>query len=77
MTQTITKPLVRHPMAKFQRQVQSLVDTRAVKQTDHLWKMALLFGDRWTYWKAELEDFDFSMRDPISDLLAVENWDED
>ncbi|MEL6138007.1 MAG: DUF4327 family protein [Cyanobacteria bacterium J06626_23] len=64
-------------MAKFQRQVQSLVDTRAVKQTDHLWKMALLFGDRWTYWKAELEDFDFSMRDPISDLLAVENWDED
>ena len=77
MTHTIVKPSVEHPMAKFQRQVKWLVDARAVKKTDHLWKMALLFGDRWPHWKSELEAFDFSMRDPVGELLDVEAWDED
>ncbi|MEM1242528.1 MAG: DUF4327 family protein [Cyanobacteria bacterium P01_H01_bin.26] len=64
-------------MAKFQRQVKSLVESDVIKSTDKLWKIAFLFQDSWGYWKQELEDFDFSMRDPISDLLAVENWEED
>ena len=63
-------------MVKFQRQVRSLVDSKAVKQTDSIWKIALLYGDEWSYWKKELEDFEFSMRDPIGDLLAVESWEE-
>lgn len=72
MTQQIA-----HPMEKFQRQVRSLVQSKAVKPTDSLWKIALLYGDEWAYWKRELEDFDFTMQDPISDLLAVETWEED
>ncbi|MEO0351019.1 MAG: DUF4327 family protein [Cyanobacteria bacterium P01_A01_bin.15] len=64
-------------MAKFQRQVKSLVESDVIKSTDKLWKIAFLFQDNWGYWKQELEDFDFSMRDPISDLLAVESWEED
>lgn len=66
-----------HPMVKFQRQVKSLVDSDVLKPSDRLWKIALLYGDEWAYWKRELEDFEFSMRDPVSDLLAVESWDED
>ena len=69
-------PLVLHPMAKFQRQVKSLVDSGVIKSTDKLWKIAFLFKDDWEHWKQELEDFDFSMRDPINDLLSVENWEE-
>lgn len=68
---------VAHPMEKFQRQVRSLVQSKAVKPTDRLWKIALLYGDEWSYWKKELQEFDFSMQDPISDLLAVETWEED
>jgi Domain of unknown function (DUF4327) len=67
---------VAHPMEKFQRQVRSLVQSKVIKPTDRLWKIALLYGDEWTYWKKELEDFEFSMQDPISDLLAVETWDD-
>lgn len=70
-------PLVVHPMEKFQRQIRSLVQSKVVKPTDRLWKIALLYGDEWSYWKKELEDFDFSMQDPISDLLAVESWEEE
>jgi hypothetical protein len=36
-----------------------------------------LFGDEWRYWRKELEDFEFSTQDPISDLLAVESWEEE
>ena len=64
-------------MAKFQRQVKSLVESDVIKSTDKLWKIAFLFQDNWGHWKQELEDFDFSMRDPISDLLAVESWEEE
>ena len=78
MAKTATAdPLVLHPMAKFQRQVKSLVESDVIKSTDKLWKIAFLFQDNWGYWKQELEDFDFSMREPISDLLAVESWEED
>jgi hypothetical protein len=63
-------------MVKLQRQVRSLVESNLLKPTDRLWKIALLYGKDWSYWKNELEDFDFSMQDPISDLLAVETWEE-
>ncbi|MBW4468281.1 MAG: DUF4327 family protein [Pegethrix bostrychoides GSE-TBD4-15B] len=63
-------------MEKFQRQVRSLVQSKAVKPTDSIWKIALLYGEEWQHWKRELEEFEFSMQDPIGDLLAVESWDE-
>lgn len=67
---------VAHPMGKFQRQVRSLVDSKVIRPTDPLWKIALLYGEEWSHWKKELEDFEFSMQDPISDLIAVESWDD-
>ncbi|MGF1513832.1 MAG: DUF4327 family protein [Elainellaceae cyanobacterium] len=66
-----------HPMVKFQRQVKSLVDSTAVKGSDQLWKIALLYGDDWAHWKAELLEFGFSMQDPIADLLSVETWEDE
>ena len=68
---------VAHPMEKLQRQVQKLVDSKLLKPNDSLWKIALLYGDDWSYWKQELEAFEFSMKDPVSELLAVDSWDED
>ncbi|MCU0549244.1 MAG: DUF4327 family protein [Leptolyngbya sp. Prado105] len=68
---------VAHPMEKLQRQVQKLVDSKLLKPTDSLWKIALLYGDDWSFWKQELEAFEFSMKDPVSELLAVESWEED
>ncbi|MDM9383235.1 DUF4327 family protein [Chlorogloeopsis sp. ULAP01] len=66
-----------HPMVKLQRKVQSLVDSKIIKPTDSIWKIALLYGNEWQYWKKELLDFGFSMQDPVSELLAVEAWDEE
>lgn len=66
-----------HPMDKFQRQVHSLVKSDIIKPTESLWKIALLFGEEWKFWKQELLEFGFSMQDPISELLAVEAWDEE
>lgn len=66
-----------HPMVKFQRQVQSLVTSKIVQPGDSIWKIALLYGDEWAYWKNELLEFGFSMQDPIADILVVEAWDED
>lgn len=77
MTEGVMNPPVVHPMEKFQRQVRSLVESKAVKPADRLWKIALLYGNEWSYWKQELEDFEFSMQDPISELLAVESWEEE
>lgn len=78
MTETMTNQAVVHPMVKFQRQVQSLVmKSKVIKPEDPIWKIAFLFGDEWSHWRRELEDFDFSMQDPIGDLLAVESWEED
>lgn len=64
-------------MAKFQRKVRSLVETKAIQTTDSLWKIAFIFGDKWPHWKAELESFEFTMQDSIGDLLAVESWEEE
>jgi hypothetical protein len=77
MSNGVMNQQVFHPMVKFQRKIQSLVTSGVVKSTDSIWKIALLFGDDWSYWKQELEDFDFSLQDPIDDLLAVEDWDDD
>jgi len=66
-----------HQMGKFQRQVNSLVKSNIIKPTDSIWKVSLLFGDKWHYWKKELQEFGFSMQDPISEVLAVEAWEED
>ena len=66
-----------HPMVKLQRKVQSLIESNIIKPTDSIWKIALLYGDDWQHWKRELQDFGFSMQDPIGELLAVEAWDEE
>ncbi|MBL1176004.1 DUF4327 family protein [Pantanalinema sp. GBBB05] len=66
-----------HPMVKLQRQVRSLLDSKVLKPNDSIWKIALLYGDDWSFWKQELLAYDFTMQDPVSELLAVESWDED
>jgi len=73
----MTQQQVIHPMVKLQRNVQSLVESKIIKPTDSIWKIALLYGNEWQYWKQELLDFGFTMQDPIGDLLAVEAWDEE
>jgi hypothetical protein len=67
---------VLHPMVKLQRQVRSLVDRQLMKPTDGLWKIAFLYGEEWAYWRKELEEFEFTMQDPVSELLKVEEWEE-
>ena len=66
-----------HPMVKLQRHVRSLVESKIIKPSDSIWKIALLYGNEWSYWKEELLDFGFTMQDPVSDLIAVESWDEE
>ncbi len=68
---------VAHPMMKLQRKVSSLVDSNIIKPEDSISKIALLLGNDWSYWKNELLEFDFSLKDPIQELLLVEKWDED
>lgn len=68
---------VLHPMVKFQRQLRSLVESKKLKPSDGLWKVALLYGNEWPHWKQELLDFGFTMQDPIAELLAVEAWDDE
>jgi hypothetical protein len=78
MTEATLDLIVDHPMVKFQRQVESLVKkSKVVRPSDPIWKIAFLFGDDWSHWKQELEEFDFSTQDPIRDLLAVQSWEED
>lgn len=77
VNETVVNASVAHPMFKLQRQVRSLVDKKVLKPQDPLWKIAFLYGDDWTHWRQELEDFEFTMQDPIQDLLAVETWDDD
>lgn len=64
-------------MMKLQRKVSSLVESNIVTPDDRIGKIALLLGNDWSYWKQELLDFDFSSQDRISELLSVEDWDED
>jgi hypothetical protein len=68
---------VAHPMVKFQRKVRSLVESKVIKSSDSIWKIAFLYGEDWPHWKKELQEFDFTMQDPIGELLAVETWEED
>ena len=68
---------VAHPMVKLQRQVRSLINSKLLKPSDSLWKIALLYGDDWAYWKQELLSFEFTMQDPVSELLSVDAWDEE
>ena len=67
---------VAHPMVKLQRQVQSLIDSNLLQPTDSIWKIALLYGNEWSYWKNELLEFGFSTQDPVQELLLVDEWDE-
>lgn len=64
-------------MVKLQRQVRKLVDSKLLKPSDSIWKIALLYGDEWSFWKQELFAYDFTMQDPVSELLAVESWEDD
>ena len=68
---------VAHPMVKLQRKISSLVNSKIVTPEDNLSKIALLLGADWKYWKNELLEFDFSLKDPIQELLLVEDWDEE
>jgi len=67
---------VAHPMVKLQRKVASLVESNILKPDDSIAKIALLYGDQWSYWKKELQDFGFTMQDPVKELLVVEAWDD-
>jgi hypothetical protein len=75
LIESMTKQ-VAHPMVKFQRKIASLVESKVIKPNDSLWKLALLYGDEWSYWKGELSEFGFAMQDPVSEVLMVEAWDE-
>jgi hypothetical protein len=66
-----------HPMVKLQQKLSSLVKSKIIKPTDHISKIALLYGDKWSYWKSELHSFGFSMQDPVSEVLEVEAWDDE
>jgi hypothetical protein len=77
MSKDIMNQQVLHPMVKLQRQVQKLINSKLLKPTDSIWKIALLYGDDWSYLKQELLAYDFSMQDPVSDLLAVESWEDE
>ncbi len=67
---------VAHPMVKLQQKVRSLVESKILKPEDSIWKIAFLYGDNWDFWKRELLEFDFTLQDPVSDLLLVEDWDD-
>jgi hypothetical protein len=62
---------VAHPMVKFQRQVRSLVESNVIKPSDSLWKIAFLYGEDWPHWKKELQEFDFTMQDPIFNIFTA------
>ena len=68
---------VAHPMVKLQQKLASLVESKVLKPSDSIWKVAFLYGDQWPSWKRELLEFGFTMQDPISELLMVEEWDEE
>jgi hypothetical protein len=72
----MSQQVIQHPMVKLQRQVKSLVESKVLKPNDSIWKIALLYGDEWSFWKQELQDFGFSMQDPVSELIAVEEWED-
>ena len=68
---------VLQPMEKFQRKIQSLVTSKILKPSDSIWKVSLLFGEEWSFWKQELEAFGFTVQDSLADVLAVEVWEDE
>lgn len=66
-----------HPMVKLQQKLSSLINSKIVKPTDSISKIALLYGNEWSYWKSELHSFGFSMQDSIAEIVEVEAWDEE
>ena len=73
----MNKKQVLHPMVKLQQRVSSLVNSRIVEPKDDIAKVALLFGNDWSFLKSELLAYGFSLEDPISDLLVVQKWDDE
>jgi hypothetical protein len=73
----MSKKQVLHPMVKLQQKVSSLVNSQIIKPTDSIGKIALLFGEKWSFYKSELIAFGFSIQDPVSDLIVVERWDDE
>ena len=63
-------------MVKLQRKVSSLIDSQIITPEDKIGKIAMLLGNDWSYWKNELLAFDFSLKDPVKELLIVEDWDD-
>ncbi len=68
---------VAHPMVKFQKKIASLIESKVIKPSDSIWKLAFLYGDEWSFWKKELLDFGFTMQDSVNEVLLVEAWDEE
>ncbi len=68
---------VLHPMVKLQQRVSSLVNSRIIQPDDNIAKIALLFGDDWSFLKSELLAYGFSLQDPVSDVLVVEQWNDE
>jgi len=66
-----------HPMVKLQSKLRSLVKSGILKPSDRIGKIALLYGDDWSFLQQELDDFGFSLQDPIDDVLVVETWEDD
>jgi hypothetical protein len=66
-----------HPMVKLQQRVSSLVNSRIIQPDDPIAKIALLFGNEWSFLKSELLDYGFSLQDPVEDLLVVQKWDDE
>ena len=66
-----------HPMVKLQQRVSSLVNSRVIQPHDNIAKIALLFGDEWSFFKSELLAYGFSLKDPVSDVLVVQTWDDE
>lgn len=73
----MNKKQVLHPMVKLQQNVFSLVNSSIVKPDDGIAKIALLFGDEWSFLKSELLAYGFSLQDPVKDLLVVQEWDDE
>ena len=72
----MSKKQLIHPMVKLQQKVSSLINSQIIKPDDSIGKIALLFGDQWSFYKSELMAFGFSVQDPVKDLVIVERWDD-
>ena len=53
------------------------VNSRIIQPDDNIAKIALLFGNEWSFLKSELLAYGFSLQDPVRDLLVVQTWDDE